>query len=274
VEVQLISKQDVLNFLQTQESAIQNEIDSRKKEYDAAKDAEAKAAADSNSFETNGSLAEARQLETQFQSLTETNNSLNETLGRLGQERDELWNRVNNFGSYENVAALKTFDDRHSADMSTMSKEWASNCIVIPRLKFKIDQLEADGIPKEEHLQSQLFSAQTRLKNAKSSFENYPTPEAYLTNFIPPVIQKSLTDADGKFSLAYSGDKELAIFAHAQRLVGDATEKYYWLVNAPTNEQSQIFLSNNSLVTVDPDGYFKIKPIMVVEKAQVAQTGN
>jgi hypothetical protein len=34
-----------------------------------------------------------------------------------------------------------------------------------------------------------------------------------------------------------------------------------WLVNAPSGvETAQLFLSNNNLVTVDLDGYFRIKP--------------
>ena len=44
-------------------------------------------------------------------------------------------------------------------------------------------------------------------------------------------------------------------------MVLNKTEKYYWLVNAPTNAESvQIFLSNNNLVEIDPDGYFALKP--------------
>jgi hypothetical protein len=43
--------------------------------------------------------------------------------------------------------------------------------------------------------------------------------------------------------------------------VGDKTEKYYWLVDAPSGvEKAQLYLSNNNLVWIDPDGYFKIKP--------------
>ena len=82
--------------------------------------------------------------------------------------------------------------------------------------------------------------------------------------FSPPFIQKTITDADGKFSFVYPIEKPLTIFAHAQRMVGTKTEQYYWLINAPTNvETAQMFLSNHNLITVDPDGYFKIRPKQV-----------
>ena len=94
-----------------------------------------------------------------------------------------------------------------------------------------------------------------------TSLELYPTPADYFEDFSPVIIQKTLSDADGKFSLNYPRNKMFAIFAHAQRMVLDKTETYYWLVDAPTNvETAQIFLSNNNLVFVDPDGYFKLKP--------------
>jgi hypothetical protein len=85
--------------------------------------------------------------------------------------------------------------------------------------------------------------------------------DRYLVNFSPNAVQKSLTDADGKFSLRYPRDRAFAIFAVAERSVGTNTEKFCWLVNAPTGvESAQILLSNHNLVTLDPDNYFKIKP--------------
>jgi hypothetical protein len=94
-----------------------------------------------------------------------------------------------------------------------------------------------------------------------TSLKNYPTPADYFKDFSPVVVQKTISDADGKFSFVYLRNKSFAVFASAQRMVLDKTEKYYWLVNAPANADSvQLFLSNNNLVEVDPDGYFVLKP--------------
>jgi hypothetical protein len=83
----------------------------------------------------------------------------------------------------------------------------------------------------------------------------------YLVGFSPVVSKKVLTDADGKFFISYPLNKAFTIFAKAERVVSDTKETYFWVVNAPTGvETAQIFLSNNNLVTIDPDGYFKIKP--------------
>ena len=91
--------------------------------------------------------------------------------------------------------------------------------------------------------------------------ENFPTGEDYFVDFSPAVVQKTFSDAEGRFSLTYSRDKSFALYAKAQRTVLNETERYYWLVNAPTNSESaQVFLSNNNLVFVDPDGFFEVKP--------------
>ena len=90
--------------------------------------------------------------------------------------------------------------------------------------------------------------------------ERADTPEAIgLNRRASALLDQS--DADGKFSFAYPCDKALTIFPRAQRGVLNKTEQYYWLVNAPTNSvPAQVFLSNNNLVFVDQDGYFKLKP--------------
>jgi hypothetical protein len=77
-----------------------------------------------------------------------------------------------------------------------------------------------------------------------------------------------ISNSDGKFSFTYPRNKMFTIFAHAQRMVLDKTETYYWLVDAPTNaETAQIFLSNNNLVFADPDSYFKLKPKEAPQKS-------
>jgi len=119
----------------------------------------------------------------------------------------------------------------------------------------------ASETEKIEVVKSSVTEANSHVATVKTNLENSPTVADYLEDFLPVVVQKTLSDSDGKFSFTYPRDKMLAIFAHAQRMVLDKTETYYWLVDAPTNaETTQIFLSNNNLVFADPDGYFKIKP--------------
>jgi hypothetical protein len=104
-------------------------------------------------------------------------------------------------------------------------------------------------------------ATQLRVETAKAKLQTLQTAGTFFDGFSPSVIQRTRTDADGKFSLTYARNKPLAIFASAERALLNGTEKYYWLVDAPAGtETTQIFLSNNNLVSADPDGYFKIKP--------------
>jgi hypothetical protein len=126
------------------------------------------------------------------------------------------------------------------------------------------DRFASDIIKLSEHINL----IEKGVAEVESRLNATPSAEIYFKNFPPSYFQKSFTDADGKFSFSYSRDKSLAIYAKAERLVGDRTEKYYWLVNAPAGvEKSQLFLSNNNLVTIDPDGYFKTKPKSEIEES-------
>ena len=121
-------------------------------------------------------------------------------------------------------------------------------------MEVKLDREIADRKTSVE-------AAELHLEAAKKKTENSPTADDYFNDFSPTILQKTISDADGKFSFSYLRDKPLAIYANAHRAVLDKTENYYWLVDAPTNAESvQVFLSNNNLVFTDPDGYFKLKP--------------
>ena len=51
-------------------------------------------------------------------------------------------------------------------------------------------------------------------------------------------------------------------------MILNKTETYYWLIDAPSGSKAaQILLSNNNLVFVDPDGYFKLKPKEAPQKS-------
>ena len=132
-------------------------------------------------------------------------------------------------------------------------------------LNDELDAIKSTAIATEteklEAVKSSVAKANADAATANTNLENSPSLADYFGDFSPVIVKKTISDSDGKFSFIYPHDKPLAIFASAQRMVLNKTEKYYWLVNAPTNAESvQIFLSNNNLVEIDPDGYFALKP--------------
>lgn len=149
--------------------------------------------------------------------------------------------------------SLREFKIRLS-DLSRMAQESRS----------KLELFEKSAALQRIELERQCSEADSRQKQAEMNLASCPSAEIYFSTFTLPTVQKTVTDADGKFSISYSRSSALTIFAKAERVVGTKIEKYFWLVNAPTNsETAQIFLSNQNLVYVDPDGYFKIKPVEV-----------
>ncbi|MGD0815964.1 MAG: hypothetical protein ABSA83_20415 [Verrucomicrobiota bacterium] len=104
-------------------------------------------------------------------------------------------------------------------------------------------------------------SAELKADNLKEWLKHFPTTEDYLSGFQPVAIKKTLTDADGKFYITCPCDTGITLYAKAQRQVGYRAEHYYWLIGAPTHSESGPFiLSNNNLIEIDPDNYVKIKP--------------
>jgi hypothetical protein len=104
-------------------------------------------------------------------------------------------------------------------------------------------------------------AAYDRLTATMIKLGNSPAAEDYFVDFFPEATQRTLSDADGKFSFVYPRDKSFTIYASADRRILNGFEHYYWLIDAPTNAETlQVFLSNNNLVEVDPGGYFKLKP--------------
>lgn len=97
-----------------------------------------------------------------------------------------------------------------------------------------------------------LYAVQSHLRTAISNCDNFPTIEDYFEGFLPETGQKTFSDADGKFSFVYPQGKSFEIFAHTERLVWNQTEKYYWLIDAPSNtESTQFFLSNKNLTSIE-----------------------
>ncbi len=210
VEILLIEKAQVTNFLQMKKLAIESEMASRQEELKKIEQGDVP-----DVLLTNAAYATASSECDEFQKKQEAQ------LGILQQ-------LIKNYNAQADSDASAAYDMFKSKAQSAMNQMRAAQSVVM------------------------------------SNLENYPTPADYFENFSPAVFQKTLTDADGKFSVTYPRDSALTIFAKAERVLGTKTEKYFWLVNAPTNsETAQIFLSNQNLIYIDPDGYFKIRPKQV-----------
>jgi len=118
--------------------------------------------------------------------------------------------------------------------------------------KIVDDDRQAQGVGYQEisAAAEREYASINRFKNARANYLNFPTAEDWLTDFSPIAIQETLTDADGNFSITYPRNKSLTIFAKAERTTQTDTEKYYWVIDAPTNSPTvQIFLSNDNLAS-------------------------
>lgn len=74
---------------------------------------------------------------------------------------------------------------------------------------------------------------------------------AFFFSELPTPIRTAKTNADGEFELQVPRSGNFALAASASRLVGDNTEKYFWLVRldnqGPANQS--IMLSNDNLTS-------------------------
>jgi hypothetical protein len=228
VEVQLIEKQQMVEFLQKKQAVVEPGCTSRKQEIEAAIIAVQKANTDKDSYTNDpANSPEFIQLRTEAD--------------RLFKQNTDEWIQNSKAGLGNTSGSLITPD--------------------IESLQNKMKEMQDKYNREQNKLMFDEIDAEIRLKKAKENLAGFPTTETYFSDFSLSVAKKTLSDADGKFSFLYPRDKAFALFAKAQRLVGDQTENYYWLVNAPSGAETvQVFLSNNNLVFSDPDGYFKIKP--------------
>jgi hypothetical protein len=259
VEILLIEKPQVTEFLQKKQPAIESEMASKRQDITNAEQEVATA-------QTNVNKAEAY-----FDWFT-TNKpyKTNADYFKASSEWDNLLKQYIRQTNYVNqvyaYATTNQLDDENAE--KTFFAAIKKREEMAERLNSLTDQMRpiktaalAAEKDKLEIVKSSLTKAVSHADTVKTILENSPTPADYFDDFSPVIIQKTLSDSDGKFSFAYPRNKMFTIFAHAQRMVLDKTETYYWLVDAPTNaDTAQIFLSNNNLVFVDPDSYFKLKP--------------
>ena len=226
VEICLIEKSQVADFLRRKQAVIEAEITDREIAVDAAEKKVALAQTNYESlFSANVTNSDYLKMQDELEIISNEVVPLEEKFRSLPE------------GSDEEKQALKEMSAKYSQKYELQQK------MDVPRnaLQTKIDELLHDE-----------QTANSFLENAKTRLQNFPTSED-LADFLPVISQETRTDADGKFSFVYDRNQALTVFATAQRKVLDKTEKYYWFVNAPTNAESvQIFLSNNNLASVAP----------------------
>jgi hypothetical protein len=258
VEILLVEKSQVTDFLQKKQPAIESEMASKRQDITNAEQEVATAQTNVNKaeayfdwFTTNKPYKTNADY---FKASSEWDNLLKQYI-RQTNYVERLGNYLTNNASDDNsektfFAAIKKREEI-AGNLNSLNDKLGT--IKTAALAAERDKLEIE--------KSSLTKAVSHADTVKINLENSPAVVDYLADFSPIVFQKTLSDSDGKFSFTYPRDKTLTIFAHAQRMVLDKTETYYWLVDAPTNaETAQIFLSNNNLVFVDPDSYFKLKP--------------
>ncbi len=71
----------------------------------------------------------------------------------------------------------------------------------------------------------------------------------YYFDALPKPIVRTQTNSDGKFAIEVPTKQQFAIAATAERIVGDSTERYYWLIKVSLDgaPKKTIMLSNNNL---------------------------
>lgn len=279
VEVLLIEKAQVNGILQKREANVQSQIESRRSELAAAEVAAQEAKADldvfrstkpnprtwqesslyyrersvlTNSFFKRDSAC--MQMRSQVEALWKEQDTLAIPLKSLEDQSTKLDARLLAGGSWADMDAREALSER----IRPLQEKWERNSYNAGTIISKFEEI----VNHEEEMKRQRLEAiQDRVEIAKATLKGSPTPQDYLRDFWPTPTQRTFTDADGKFVFRYSRGKSFTLFATAQRVVLDKTEKYYWLVNAPVgSKESQIFLNNNNLIFADPDGYFKVTP--------------
>lgn len=263
VQVLLIAKSNVANFIRSKEAEIESEIEAKQSQITNAsqrKYAAIQAYGDATraykayvrnpTYKTNADylslkaqLGEFTQL---MKKVQDQDNAVNEKL---------TVNPGKDVQAYNNLVRQSAFLED---SLDTEKNE-------VENIQAAIDAMKRSN---DDHARQTLAAAESRadkadadLKSLQAALAAYPTVVDCLSGFSSDVSQESRTDPDGKFSFQYPKGESFTIFAAAQRTVSDKTETYYWLVDAPTNAAgAQILLSNDNLATADPDNYFAIKP--------------
>ena len=257
VEVFLIEKSQVTNYLQEKQPTIEAEMASKRQAFTNAEHEVAiaqtianKAQVDFDWFITNKPYktnADRVKIYSQW-----------DNLNKLYLQQDNYVNQLLASDSYDSIRALPQALELENK-MSQNLNSWND----------QLEVIKSNAVAKEtiklEAAKSSLAEANSHADAAMITLDDSPIVADYFRDIFPRDIngvKKTISDSDGRFSFSYPIEKSFTVFVRAQRaVVLGKTETYCWLVDAPTGEKAaQILLSNNNLAFIDPDGYFKLKP--------------
>ena len=266
VEILLIEKSQVTDFLQKKQPAIELGMASKREDLTNAEQEVATALINANKaqayldwftanklYKTNADYIKvSSEWDNLFKQYVRQTNYVEEIAATTKNLQDTA-----TYANANLVAAVNSFEAALN-ERDKMAEKL--NLLNDQKKSIKMDALAAEA-GKLESIKSKVMEANSDAAMAKKNLDNSPTVENYFEDFSPTGIQKTISDSDGKFSFSCSRDKPLTIFVRAKRAVLDKTETYCWLIDAPIGKTAaQILLSNNNLVFADPDGYFKLKP--------------
>jgi len=253
VQVFLIEKSQVTNYLQKRQPAIESEMATKRQDIKNAEQEFAIA-------QTNANKAQDY-----FDWFTENKPyKTNAAYFKADSEWTKLFKQYVRQTNYVNQLAK---DDPNGAFLPAIEVMEE----MVKKLNSLTDQMrpiKTAALVAEKHklelAKLSVTKANSHIDAARKTLDDSPNVTDYFGDFFPhdlTIVKKTISDSDGKFSLFYPNEKPFSIFVRAQRAVLDKTETYCWLIDAPTGvNTAQVLLSNNNLAIVDPDGYFKLKP--------------
>lgn len=255
VEIQLIDKKQVVEFLSKQRAAFDLKIQSQKKKLIAIK------------ADIEKAKVEARKAQVEFDFYVQS--KAWRTSEAYTNAEAEIVRCTDGIAAWDKqISILNNKRDF----MGVRAAVGARTSFVFKSTKAQndLDEIERAAIRSAEGQnnarQSVLLSLEAKVATINNSINTPPLPDDYLSGFSPTTTQKTITDADGNFSISYLRNEQFTIYSRAQRAVMDNTEKYCWLINAPSGiETGRVSLNNQNLAEFDPDGYFNLKPATLAQ---------
>jgi hypothetical protein len=160
----------------------------------------------------------------------------------------------------ETISNFEGYKSQYQADLNALLAKDADLKHLITKQQAALDaenqtlaNIEAERTEKMDSANSAetpYRAAQYRLNTANQALAEF-IPVQILLNNLPQPALRTVSDADGKFRLESPPSGHFAVFACAQRTIGE-TENYYWLVWS--DGKSDLLLNNaNVFGTASPD---------------------
>jgi hypothetical protein len=271
VEVDLIALEDFVTFTTTRQQELRNEISAREKRVAIATSELANANTTYQTFLTNGPLGNASYLRKKSE-----RDALMDQTSKLAKKGAAASKKIEEM---ENLSEVR-HDDREAAELlrrlETISynQEIVSQSLTTLRtsmaelaeIQKELEPIETPAFAKKKQFEETIKATRAKLSEAQQT--PVPTLEQLFAGLQAKALTNALTDADGRFKLNYERNKSFVIYAHADRLVGDTKEMYFWTLNAPTNfDTVELFLSNHNQAFSDPDHLLDAKLLLALKTA-------